>query len=599
MRREMRGTVIFKKSSFFMVMICMLPILFLIWVCPLQAATYYVSSSIGDDLNNGKSQQTPWKYHPWMSKATSLAGNTVLQPGDKVRLKRGDVWYDYLTLQDAGTQNNLIITNAYGPGYLPRIICPTKEITTGWTRISGNIYRIPINHGGEDLGWVWQGDVSLDSALQMRSDSNVSEGEFFFDYVNDTRGYLYLHKIGGGSPNGTPIHYSSKKYVIDGLGTAAGYVRFENIELWGGNWGSVVVSGNWQSPRSNIELYHLIVRFSGSSESSENANRTTAAISIVNFSNCAITNSRIIHTAGYGIRFMAVSDSIIANNVVRYHSAGNGQWSGGIKILGQKGSQDPLNIIVEHNSVYRAMRPTNPNGIWTDVGARNVTIRYNEIYSGKNGIQFENGSAYNSAYYNIIVNCRNGFKLGTYGIPGNLGVFHNEIYNNLIVNSEISFALLHDAIGTNTIKNNISFNPTRFHVKLMKDYFSNGHLYMDYNCFFPKAVNGFLVLKGKSPNLVREKKDAGEWQESGYDLLSIFADPRFENSKFRNYHLLDDSPCIDAGADVGLARDMEEVFVPQGPSPDIGPYEYESFQSGPAAPANVQILSGLNADFRF
>jgi hypothetical protein len=572
----MRDTVTLKKSSFFIIMTCILPILLFIWVCPLQAATYYVSSSIGDDRNNGKSQQTPWKYHPWMSKASGVAGNAILQPGDKVRLKRGDVWYDYFTLRDTGEENNLIITKAYGSGYLPRIICPTQQITSGWARVSGNIYRIQIDHAGEDVGWVWQEDVWLDSALQMRSDPNVGEGEFFFDYVNDTRGYLYLYKEGGGSPDGTPIHYSSKKFVIDGLGTAAGYVRFENIELWGGNWGSIVISGNWQSPRSTIELHRLTVRFSGSSETSENTERTSTAIRIINFSNSAITNSRILHTAGDGIRYAAVYDSIIANNVVGYHSAGNGKWSGGIRIIGRRGSQEPLNTIVEYNSVYRAMRSTNPNGIWADVDAHNVTIRYNEIHSGKNGIQIENGSSHNRAYYNIIGNCRNGFKLGTHSISGNLGVFDNEIYNNLIVNCDISFTLLQDAIGKNTIKNNISFNPTRFHVKLFKDYFTSGVLNMNYNGFFPEAVNGFgfLVVKGKSPNLIREKKNSSEWRGLGYDRKSVFDDPRFEDPKFGNYHLLDGSPYIDAGDGVGLSQDSEESSVPQGCCPDIGLYEY-------------------------
>jgi hypothetical protein len=321
----MKDIVIFKVSPFFRIMACMLPLLFFIWVCPLLAATYYVSSSTGNDHNNGKSKQSPWKYHPWMSKASAVAGNTILQPGDKVRLKRGDVWRDYLTLQDAGSQDNLIITKAYGSGYLPKIICPTQQITSGWERVGGNIYRIQINHAGEDVGWVWQEGVSRDSALQMRSDPNVSEGEFFFEHVNDSRGNLYLYKKGGGSPNGTPIHYSSKKFVIDGWRTAGAYIRFENLELWGGNWGSVVINANWQSARSNIELHRLTVRFSGSSESSENTERTSTAIRIINFSNSAVTNSRILNTAGDGIRFAAVYDSIIANNVVGYHSAGNGK----------------------------------------------------------------------------------------------------------------------------------------------------------------------------------------------------------------------------------------------------------------------------------
>jgi hypothetical protein len=557
---------------------CILPILLFIWVSPLQAATYYVSNSIGNDLNNGKSQQTPWKNHPWMNKATGVAGNTILQPGDTVSLKRGDVWYDYLTLEDTGTENNLIVTKAYGSGYLPKIICPTQKITTGWTRVSGDIYGIQINHAGEDVGWVWQGDVSLDSALQMGTDPNVGEGEFFFEYVNDIKGILYLYKKGGGSPNGTPIHYSSKRFVIDGVGTAAEYVRFEKLELWGGNWASVVIQGKW--PRSTIELQGLTVRYSGASETSVNNIRISTAILIMNYSNSAVTNSKILHAAGDGIRFFNVKDSIIAHNVVGYHAAGNAKYTGGIRIVGKRISEEPLNLIVEHNHVYRPMWTSNPNiGIWADVNARNVTIRYNVIYRGKTGIHIENGSAHNSAYYNFVGECRNGIKLGTHSIDGNLGVFENEIYNNLIVGCENSFALLHDAKGTNTIKNNISFNPTKFHVMLHKDFFRYGDLDMDYNSFFPEAVeavNGFglLYIRGKSPNIVREKKKFSEWQELGYDLLSNFDNPRFKNPKAWNYHLLDDSPCIDAGVNVGLSHDIEGVFVPQGSRPDIGLFEY-------------------------
>jgi hypothetical protein len=41
-----------------------------------------------------------------------------------------------------------------------------------------------------------------------------------------------------------------------------------------------------------------------------------------------------------------------------------------------------------------------------------------------------------------------------------------------------------------------------------------------------------------------------------------------------DYRLRADSPCINAGIDVGLTSDFEGNAVPKGPAPDIGAYEY-------------------------
>jgi hypothetical protein len=588
----MKDAGAFKEKPYYPLRVIGLITLFLfisVGAGAVQAATYYVSNTTGDDFNNGLSPQSPWQHHPWMSQATGNAEGSALLPGDSVLLKRGDAWYDTLRVEETGEAGNLIVTGAYGSGSLPKIICPTKPITTGWTRVSGNIYRIQITHDGEDVGWVWQDEVSLDSALQMRSDPNAREGEFFFESIDATKGYLYVYKKGGGSPNGSTLYYSSKGYVISRLWAQnSNFIRFEYLELWGGNWATVYFHGG-SLPTSNIELDQLVVRFSGGSDTLRNTFKTSWGIHFTDGSNISITNSRILDVACFGIHLYGVYDSIIANNNVGYISAGNGITNGGIKVVGGSGNEDPLNITIENNYVYTAMGPELSVGIWADVNARSVTIRYNKIYDVDTGIHIENGTSHNSAYYNIIENCNIGLKLGTYS-PDNLGVFENEIYNNLIADSEVSFLLRHDDIGKHTIKNNISFNPTKYHVKWHKLHFNNGRLDIDYNSYFPKGDKSFCVFSGDESH-IEERKTFEEWQALGYDPHSIVDDPKFKNPDVGDYHLLNGSPCIDKGINVGLTRDRERGLVPRGCCPDMGPFEYGSSKPGPAAPKSFRLKS--------
>jgi parallel beta-helix repeat protein len=580
--------MILKKH--FLQIVWIISILFCVQAGSVQAATYYVSATSGNDSNNGLSQDTPWQNHPWMSHATAQAGACTLQPGDKVLLKRGDVWNDYISLGGSGDDGNLIITGAYGSGNLPRIICPTKKVTTGWTQVSRHIYRIRITHAGDDVGWVWQQGVSLDSALQMRSDTNLSEGEFFFNYIDNTKGDLYVYKKGGGSPNGTEIYYCSKHFVIgDFLPTAASFIRFENMELWGGNRGTIYVEGKWSGSRSNIELDHLIVRFSGCSESSMDPRRTSFGIHFVRYSNCSITNCMILNTACFGIQFYDVHDTVIANNEVGYHSAGNGIWTAGIKIVGGDQNQDPLNIVIENNYIYKGLR-AKAVGIWNDVNAHNVTVRYNKIYEAATGIFIENGTARNKAYYNSVGKCTSGIKCGA---TINDGVYDNEIYNNLIADANFSFVFLHDANGSHTVKNNISLNPIKGHVKWNKDYFINGSLNIDNNCYFPEMENDFHIVRGREPNITTAKtKTIYEWQLLSYDSHSIVNDPKFASLPSGDYNLLENSPCIDKGVNVGLNRDIEGSSVPRGCCPDIGLFENGVLlDPGLDTPKNLRIIN--------
>ncbi len=78
-----------------------------------DGTTYYVSQSGGNDGNSGTSQGTPWK-------SFAPVNATLLRPGDRVLLKRGDQWTSELNVRGTGSPGNLVELSAYGDPALPR-----------------------------------------------------------------------------------------------------------------------------------------------------------------------------------------------------------------------------------------------------------------------------------------------------------------------------------------------------------------------------------------------------------------------------------------------------------------------------------------------
>lgn len=79
------------------------------------AAEYYVSSSEGDDSNDGLTPQTAWK-------TLNRINRLQLVPGSKILLKKGDSWVgESLQPTGDGTAQNPIEISSYGEGELPVI----------------------------------------------------------------------------------------------------------------------------------------------------------------------------------------------------------------------------------------------------------------------------------------------------------------------------------------------------------------------------------------------------------------------------------------------------------------------------------------------
>ena len=80
-----------------------------------RAVKYYVSSSSGDDANDGLSPETAWKTLNRANRMQFVAGSELL-------LKRGDTWTgESLQPVGDGTKENPILISSYGEGDLPVI----------------------------------------------------------------------------------------------------------------------------------------------------------------------------------------------------------------------------------------------------------------------------------------------------------------------------------------------------------------------------------------------------------------------------------------------------------------------------------------------
>jgi uncharacterized repeat protein (TIGR01451 family) len=113
----------------------------------LQAGTtYYVSSSGGNDDNDGLSEGAPFK--------TVAKVNTLdLQPGNQVLFKCGDIWQaEQLVIAASGTEADPIVFGSYPEGCTDKPVLSGSLPITGWTVHAGDIYRADLPAGEFPLG---------------------------------------------------------------------------------------------------------------------------------------------------------------------------------------------------------------------------------------------------------------------------------------------------------------------------------------------------------------------------------------------------------------------------------------------------------------
>ena len=112
---------------------------------PVASRTYYISSTSGNDNNDGQSPEKAWKN---LSKIyLKSISKDSFQPGDTILLKRGDQWDGQIRLQANGTAQNPITLGAYGQGLKPLIYGDNPDAQ--WESVAGQngIYTTDMGRG--------------------------------------------------------------------------------------------------------------------------------------------------------------------------------------------------------------------------------------------------------------------------------------------------------------------------------------------------------------------------------------------------------------------------------------------------------------------
>lgn len=197
-------------------------------------------------------------------------------------------------------------------------------------------------------------------------------------------------------------------------------------------------------------------------------------------------------------------------------------------------------------------------------------IAYGKDYAGyiENNTFIANEKLNNSCIY-LHPTTKEVYIMNNWMESGSFGVYsyadNIKIYYNLFLNQEVPISLMENskAVIFNNLfyqnkyvlyaesKTSVNlFNNIVSKVSQSNPYETKGELISDYNLY---------DFKNK-----RIK----------YEKNSIEADPMFALPDNSNYQLKEGSPCIDKGRSHKIDKDLKGAYVPYGPYPEIGPFEY-------------------------
>ncbi|MGA8838319.1 MAG: hypothetical protein WCF74_00280 [Candidatus Sulfotelmatobacter sp.] len=182
---RLRETIGFanRLASHKMTGLCVTFLLLLMCSAQTWATTYYVSSSTGNDGNNGTSSSTPWQ-------TIAHVNGQTFQPGDSVLLKRGDVWNESLAPSSSGSSGSEITFDAYGTGAAPNLTGYYSVPSPAWVHVTGNAWKAPLPAATYStvnfclFGSIWGQKVAAVSS------NLTAQWNFYF-----ANGYVYVYSV--------------------------------------------------------------------------------------------------------------------------------------------------------------------------------------------------------------------------------------------------------------------------------------------------------------------------------------------------------------------------------------------------------------------
>jgi len=537
----------------------------------LHAATYYIDYSFGNDYSSGTSITAPWK-------SIYKINNSNFLPGDSILFKRGEIWKEYFDFPSSGNAFYPIVIGSYGEGELPIItgvnVYEGWNNSSNWTSVGNNIWSREQSYNPQRM-WI-------DGLEVLRNEEIDSlDGTRFMWAWENSKVYVYSLTNPAVTFNLMELNVF---YNVVRIGNKK-YITLQDIELQGGYDFCLPIRGS-----SNITVKDCLIG-SYSRQGIKICDNLGISSTYVIIDNCVL-DSKFNFSYGKnkgiddGIQITTgANDCIVKNSFIKdFGHAGvylkalfatdNGVFNN--KIFG--------NLITGENVTYQ--RGINTDGY--ENKCRDNEFFYNVI-KNTTVVNQINGNN-NWIHHNIVDGIKNsivktfavgqGFSLQGYGTD--LVCHDNKIDNNLIMNCDepgIAFNGNGSAKYNNYIRNNVIINCGRNSKagydnigisiendnSIQKNYFYN-------NCVFNGDENlPVIFLRGYYMTI-----DQFNGQNIFIDeaLNNIQKDPLIESSDSLNFYLTENSPCIDAGLDVGLSFDYYGNVIYSGNAPDIGIHEY-------------------------
>ncbi len=466
---------------------------------------YHVSTSDGDDSNDGFSPQSPWK-------SLDRVNQAVLAPGDQILFKSGDTFLGQLNVDHSGTAENPIIFGRYGTGDKPKI---------DGANAPGGAYLAAIYVNNQEY-------IEFDN-LYITNDRKTSR-----EGVDDLQGYgIYVHNSGT-----KPMHHfkfsnltvegvyavSTEGQDHDALKTAGIYVKSEkNTVLNEEKYVKDVLVEN--SYFTNIAKFGFWSQHKGNDSGIGN--------DIVNRNNDFVfRNNHFYKTGGSGITPGRTYNVLMEHNLIEYPGSdmdprmakrGSGAWFFNCH-----------NVIAQYNRVYHARGENDTYGIHIDMKNKYVVVQYNYTEDSEGGFaEILGDNEYATYRYNISVNeglrAKKGNTLWVSPWSFSQGNTRSDkvyIYNNSIyVGKNTDGKFMNPGLAFES-KNVYVYNNT-FHVisgstigvkelKLITDDGTDVHV--DNNLYQGYIIEGFT---NKDQNAIFDNPlytDAGIFEADGYKL---------------------------------------------------------------------------------
>jgi hypothetical protein len=426
----------------------------------------------------------------------------------------------------------------------------------------------PTHQGGQDGPWLTIQHAA--STMTAGATTYVRAGTYY------ESGIIFAHSGGPGAPI-TLANYESEVVIVDGSKAKDDYPGIAIVEgrshyviqgfaIRNMRWSGIATDEETTEPFQGITIRDCILYNNGWS-----------GIDLAAVDGFIVENVEAYDNAFYGLDIISSEDGRLsaANGVVRNSSFYNHTGDEGHGLAINQGHDITVSDSVAYHNTIHGFDVSD----WPKYGelSYNITLERNLSYD--NGVA---GFAINSDSHHVVfrnnVAWRNGAAWAGQGAADGFycyeGCWHVEWVNTVsLENSNSGFGVedqmgVYGTPGDNLLvfKNNIAYNNNpdgeTWGVALGIAGDNTWQVVATHNNWsVPPGWEDFAV-ENQDMDYTPEDINRGAFQTG-----NISIDPQFVDATVPDVHLLPDSPCMDAGVDVGLPY--------LGSAPDMGAFEFE------------------------